>query len=672
MPTNDVVLVNMPYSAIEHPSIALGYFSATLKKRNISVDTVSANIFFAGEIGLKEYFLFSNYYNNDLLGEWTFAGAAFPDFNPDHETYFRDLRLPIPEFKIRRIRQLAPDFIDRMADRVLSRNPRIVGCTSTFQQNCASLALMRQIRLRAPEVITVIGGANCEGPMGKAIKRCFDWIDVVFSGEADDLFPEFCEQVLSTTDRTQALQRVAGWAPAPIFLAPNGRLLPNGSSERAVAKNLNALPAPDFDDYFRDLKESGVQRQVLPGLMIETSRGCWWGQKDICTFCGLNGEYIDFRAKSPEVVHQDLRDLTARYGINAFEVVDNILDMKYFKTLLPSIIQSGEKYAFLYEIKSNLRREQVAMLSAAGVRWVQPGIENLEDGVLKAIRKGNTCCQNVQLLKWAREYGVFVIWNYLCDIPGEEDEWHSRVVDLIPLLVHLQPPSSPGSPLRFDRFSVYHEHPDEHGLVLTPAWTYSYIYPVSDAEIGKLAYFFDNKRPEIVNGGKNRPVWGQMYDRLTEWRNLHYKLQEDDVWADVSTATPLLSVSPGDSGALVIEDTRPCAVRRRTEVRGLRARVFEICDEGRTMSAILTECQHTGFPDATAAEVEQIVQEFVNDKTIAFVSARYLNLAVRSPITPYLPMTLFPGGRVLLKRAPAPKKPQELTVADMFGLPALA
>jgi len=31
----------------------------------------------------------------------------------------------------------------------------------------------------------------------------------------------------------------------------------------------------------------------------------------------------------------------------------------------------------------------------------------------------------------------------------------------------------------------------------------------------------------------------------------------------------------------------------------------------------------------------------------------------------------FPGGRILLKRAPAPKKPEELTVADVFGLTAL-
>jgi ribosomal peptide maturation radical SAM protein 1 len=670
MEMSDVVLVNMPYSAIEHPSISLGYFSASLKRRGITVDTLSANIFFASEIGLKEYFLFSNYYNNDLLGEWTFAGEAFPDFHPDHDAYFRNLRLPIPEPKIRRIREMATSFLDRMADRVLYRNPRIVGCSSTFQQNCASLGLLRRIRERAPDVITVMGGANCEGPMGKALKQCFDWVDHVFSGEADDLFPEFCELILSAQDREEALHCVAAWAPPSVFRAQTGHRPTNGA-ERAVAKDLNSLPTPDFDDYFRDLREAGIQRQILPGLMLETSRGCWWGQKDICTFCGLNGEYINFRAKSPDVVHQDIRNLRARYGINTFEVVDNILDMKYFKTLLPAIINSGEEYGFLYEIKSNLKREHVGMLASAGIRWVQPGIESLDDAVLKVIRKGASACQNVQLLKWCREFGIFVIWNYLCDIPGESDDWHTGLLDLLPLLVHLQPPSAPGSPLRFDRFSVYHEHPDEHGLELSPAWTYSYIYPVSNEHIGNLAYFFDNHRLEVVNGGKNRPIWGRVCEELVKWRNLHYQFQDDEVWAEVTPGAPMLSVSRGDRDLQIVEDTRPCAVHPRKELRGLAARIFEICDEGHNAATVLAACRASGFPDAEGADVDRILQEFVQDKTMVFVSGRYLNLAVRAPWLPYLHMSLFPGGRVLLKRAPAPKKPEELTIEDMFGLEAL-
>ena len=62
--------------------------------------------------------------------------------------------------------------------------------------------------------------------------------------------------------------------------------------------DLDALPVPDYSDYFRDLDASGVSADVLPVLLFETARGCWWGAKSHCTFCGLNGGAMAFRAKS--------------------------------------------------------------------------------------------------------------------------------------------------------------------------------------------------------------------------------------------------------------------------------------------------------------------------------------------------------------------------------------
>jgi ribosomal peptide maturation radical SAM protein 1 len=677
---SDVVLVNMPYSAIEHPSIALGYFAASLRARAIDVDALSANLFFAKVIGLKEYFLFSNFYNIDLLGEWTFSGAAFPEFETDSDAYLAKLRLPLSESALRRVRACAPDFIDEMAARVLDRSPRIVGCTSTFQQNCASLALLRRIRERAPDVVTVMGGANCESMMGRALSRCFDWVDYVFSGEADDTFPQFCDHVLRSPNRVAAVDAIAAWAPPHVFRAghavtpaspPAVRTTNLLSQPKAVEPrtplDLNTVPCPDYDDYFRDLQECGLARHILPGLMIESSRGCWWGAKQLCTFCGLNGESIGFRAKRPEVFHEELRQLTARYGIPSFEVVDNILDMSYFKTLLPAIIESGEQYGFLYEIKSNLRRSQVEMLAAAGIRWVQPGIESLEDDVLRLMRKGATTCQNVQLLKWCRELGIFVIWNYLSDFPGEQDAWHTELLELLPLLTHYQPPSAPGSPLRYDRFSVYHNEPEEFGLELRPSWTYSTIYPLPDADIADLAYFFDNLRPEVAGLPEQRPNWWKAREQLVEWRNLHYHKDDDDVWAELHLGTPMLS-QRREGDVLVLEDTRPCAVQPRYELRGLEAHVYDVCDEGKPPGAVVTACREAGLTAVTRADVEPILARFIEHKTMVFVSQKYLSLAVRAPWASFPPMEHFPGGRVLLRRTKAPKKPEELTVVDMFAL----
>jgi hypothetical protein len=85
------------------------------------------------------------------------------------------------------LRAEAEDFVDSAAARVLAHKPRIVGCTSTFQQHVASLALLRRIRELDPSVISMMSGENCETQMGRATHRAFPWGDYVVSGEADQL-----------------------------------------------------------------------------------------------------------------------------------------------------------------------------------------------------------------------------------------------------------------------------------------------------------------------------------------------------------------------------------------------------------------------------------------------------------------------------------------------------
>jgi hypothetical protein len=124
-----------------------------------------------------------------LLGEWTFSEAAFSNFNPNHEEYFSLVSLGKSQQKILwKIRESATKFIDKLAQQVVNMQPKIVSCSSTFQQHCASLALLRRIRDLNPRITTVMGGANCESEMGLATHREFPWIDYVISGEGDNVF----------------------------------------------------------------------------------------------------------------------------------------------------------------------------------------------------------------------------------------------------------------------------------------------------------------------------------------------------------------------------------------------------------------------------------------------------------------------------------------------------
>ena len=106
--------------------------------------------------------------------------------------------------------------------------------------------------------------------------------------------------------------------------------------ESPPIEDLDALPYPDYGDYFAQM--SPAQAETIPRqLAVETARGCWWGAKKHCTFCGLNGATLAFRSKSPDRAYDEITTLCRRYGTATVNCVDNILDPAYIETLFPRL-----------------------------------------------------------------------------------------------------------------------------------------------------------------------------------------------------------------------------------------------------------------------------------------------------------------------------------------------
>jgi ribosomal peptide maturation radical SAM protein 1 len=251
---------------------------------------------------------------------------------------------------------------------------------------------------------------------------------------------------------------------------------------------MDALPIPKFGDFFRQAECAGVGDKAY--LAVESARGCWWGAKSHCKFCGLNGNSMAFRAKSGDRTAHELRQLREEYGVKRFFMTDNILDMRYFESLLPLLEQDGME--LFYEIKSNLKREHVEQLARAGVRWVQPGVESLDSETLRLIAKGVSAIQNIQLLKWCKEAGIKPFWNILYGFPGEQAETLERIAALCPALLHLPPPMQV-APFQLHRFSPYYSNASRYGIEdVRPAWGYRFAYAgLSADEVAQVAYCFE-------------------------------------------------------------------------------------------------------------------------------------------------------------------------------------
>lgn len=579
--SSTVHLVVPPYAPPEHPALGVGVLKAALTSAGISSSVSYLNLVHAESIGLPRN-LYIGTLAPLLLGEWTFARAAFPEASHDDEGYF-DLALQLLRSRWSRVestaamRMLLDDtdlprvaaeirvaceqLIDAAARNIVAAQPRIVGCSSVFQQHCASLALLRRVRDLDPDIVTVIGGSNCEGPMGRANIRNFSWLDFVVSGEADFSFPDLCTKVLEQGRNLRPSQ-----VPDGVYAQSECGGLP-GPTVRGVIADLDTTPIPDVSDYFDQLARLDIERYIEPSLLVETSRGCWWGARSHCTFCGLNGTGMGYRSKSADRVVKEFEHLAKAHSMQRFAAVDNILDMKFFETVLPRFAERAEPYVVFYETKANLTREQLRKLREAGVHAIQPGIESLHDEPLARMGKGNQLATNLQLLKWAREFGIYITWFVLSGLPDDEDRWYQEMAEMVSLFGHLCPPGGVGD-IEWHRFSPYFERASDYGLVLEPLQLGSYIYPVSPDQLAELSYSFQTVGKELVpRPDPSRPGRELLDTNLRLWQ------QE---W---KRGARLEMSEVGDG--LRIDDTRSCATAPVHTLVDLDASIYRICDTAR-------------------------------------------------------------------------------------------
>jgi hypothetical protein len=113
--------------------------------------------------------------------------------------------------------------------------------------------------------------------------------------------------------------------------------------------------------------------------------------------------------------------------------------MKYFNDFVPELAARERGLELFYEVKANLRKEHIFLLSDAGITSIQPGIESFSTPVLQLMKKDVTGLQNIQLLQWCKEIGVEPGWNMLWGFPGEPPPEYARMADLIPSISHLPP-----------------------------------------------------------------------------------------------------------------------------------------------------------------------------------------------------------------------------------------
>jgi ribosomal peptide maturation radical SAM protein 1 len=608
-----VALVCMPFAKAILPSIQIGLLTAISEQAGFSTDAYHLNLELAARLTSEAYEPLCDH-RGHMTGEWLFSVAAFGEHaHSDDEAYFAAFpeeiawaeKLGMDTAYFSRLRhELLPRYIEDSLEMVDWERYQVVGFSSTFQQNVACLALARRIKERYPAVQILFGGANFEGEMGLEYVRAFPFIDYAIVGEGDIAFPALL--------RCLAAQEQPKDLPGLVMRTGEGMTF---SGQAPPVRNLDALPAPNYDEYFTRAKRLGLKHhRTIP---FESARGCWWGQKHHCTFCGLNGLGMTYRAKSPGRVLAELSELARKHRISFFEAVDNILDLKYVKDLFSRIAETKTDYQFFYEVKANLTHEQIRTLYRGGVRLLQPGIESLSSHVLQLMRKGCTMLQNVRTLKWCRYYNINVGWNLIWGFPGETEEDYRQELEVLQLITHLQPPRG-CSRIWLERFAPYFSDRELFPIHdIRPEASYGYVYPAQVA-LEKVAYFFDYQMGQTAPAEAHAETCALVKEWQRRWEE----------------KTPDTLVYRRTLDALLIEENRGPGRRFSYVFDGPWALMYEYCGETMRTIANVVEYLQTalGWPRFNAEDVRAALEEFCRLGLMLSEEGKYLSLAL--PVNP--------------------------------------
>jgi ribosomal peptide maturation radical SAM protein 1 len=609
-----ISVVAMPWAAPDTPSIQVGILTAIAEHAGLPVTAHSLHLeaagYFAGNgIDPAIYNEIVHHWWTVGLGEWIFAASGPAAAGcADYLEYLRREKVPEPVVAAAlRMRELTGPFLSAAAEEILATGPAAVGFTTTFSQTVPALALARLLKSADSNLVIIFGGANCDAELGVALHRHYQEIDYVVQGEAERTFAILGQELL------------AGRRPGngPGLLARVG----SGGTERPRPLDMSDALPPVYDEYFTRLSRSPVRGQVAarPRLVIETSRGCWWGERHHCTFCGLNGSVMAYRAKTPEQVMMEIESLARRHQRVEFDVVDNILDPSFFKSVLPELARqrkAGHDYRFFYETKSNLAPAQVRQLRDAGVVRIQPGIESLSTPLLRRIDKGVTAWQNVRLLLFAARYDLIPTWNIIYGLPGETDEDYAAMADLVPSVSHLSPPGL--ARLQVHRFSPYHDEPAHHGLrLLGPSPYYRYLHAVPDDQLGDLAYAFEY---EHADGHDPERAVAPLREAIEAWGRY---------WVPGNQYSLRYERGPG---FVRIRDRRPLLPGRDILLGEIEAELYLACLAGATPRVAAERVSAGRDVSLDPGEVRSFLTEMSGARLMFREDDRFLSLAL--PLTP--------------------------------------
>jgi ribosomal peptide maturation radical SAM protein 1 len=604
-----VLLIAMPFAGITLPSIQLSVLGEYCKSHGVPIETRNLYLKAAEVYGLQSYHALIYPPNDSYTAQMVFSKYVFPAHWKSNEEKFKD-------YFTTHIRQKKESFLfsfeeyvqrtDFFAQWILDhedwRSFDIIGFTLNFGQLLPSLAVAKTIKERAPEKTIVFGGSRTGDELGKNVLRAFEYVDCIVSGEGEE-----------------ALVRLAcepeNYESIPRLIYRAGDEIVQNRPDACV--NLNSAPLPSYDQFYRELAATSDEIkqffQYGGKLPVEISRGCWWNR---CTFCNLNLQHHEYQEKSIDRIIQEILWLSERYHMLDFQLIGNTLPKTEYTALFEKLKQLGKDFSFFVEARAGqLRSDEYRLMSEAGFRVIQTGIESFSPRYLRKINKGVRVIDNIAALKFCKENKITNNYNLIVRYPNEDVKDFEETKKTVSLLKgYLDPPQL--CELRVMYGSSIHRHPEQFNIdTLKSTPVDLLMYPPEIVAKGiSFVFDFTQKIPSPQN------EWESLVD---EWKK-EQKIAESEALKSQAVIDSLIFYFVDGGSFLKIYDKRDRLNIRIFVLNALERAVFLAC-----VDVVSLQQLQQKFARVPEFELIAMLQSFEQNRLVFVEDEQYLCLPVR-------------------------------------------
>lgn len=259
---------------------------------------------------------------------------------------------------------------------VKSYKPDIVGFTAFTMEIQSVFICAKIVKKINKKIYTIVGGPHASTFPENVLEN--QHIDFVFVSEAENNFPKLLYQIKENKLNLRKIPNLGFKEKNKIIINPI-----------KVEENLDSLPFPDFELMkFEEYPKLYFARKH-PSIPILTSRGCPFN----CTFCtGYKISGKNFRARSPENIIEELKQLKQKYKIKEFQIWDDNFTLNKKRSMEFCNLLIKEKLDLIWWCPNGVRMETLdyellKKMKDAGCYAIVLGIESGSKKIQKDMKK---------------------------------------------------------------------------------------------------------------------------------------------------------------------------------------------------------------------------------------------------------------------------------------------